>query len=624
MAIETGKTPTNGHLNLGSITKYNNDTKGYEIYEFNSLVKENDFFKKFEIEQEDYIYDLEPQSNNLFYVANFEESSDFKNSFFNAQYRVQSIEIPSLTYEYETDQLTKIPLIRNGKSSYEVSITWLEDVYHSIYSYHEKWLDSWYDYRHNLLKVGAYGRFRKCSIVTYHYIKSGDIFNPTYTAQPIMLIQLNGLVPKGLPSLKFSYSEDQSDQLLTLEYLCSDYNIVYNKDFANASAEVWNPQLAFNKGFVNEAPAGASNDQSEKERIIYAATGLTFSGKTLANALQAKKDNELKTAQKNAVNDQKAQEKSTQNSNAQSAKNKASSDKKTNNNNSTTTENPIETAKKAMDEAEAAMHDKNNKDPNKKAKFDEAKKKYEIAKLNQMKTELKALENENKDIDEDIKIYEELKKDFDEDDPKLKEYEGKIAELEKQRETNKILIDSKNEDIIKQGYIINPSTRPSKKPVETEEIKTTVEVVDSLDEEKKKDLNKLTEDDIKALVSSEIVNKQVGHDIAGNPTYSDFVVDVENTRYSIKDDDGNETFTVDIIQNHEGVSIGTPGAGLSVIVTNGTQYKAFGSDGTLKEAGTVNGQYYNASEEHWNKGEFLASGNNSIGKQMDQHKTLAL
>ena len=568
MAIETGKTPTNGHLNLGSIKHYNNNTKGYEIYEFNSLVKENDFFKKFEIEQEDYIYDLEPQSNNLFYVANFEEDSNLKNTLFNAQYRIQSIEIPSLTYEYETDQLTKIPLIRNGKSSYEVSITWLEDVYHSIYSYHEKWLDSWYDYRHNLLKVGAYGRFRKCSIVTYHYIKSGDIFNPTYTAQPIMLIQLNGLVPKGLPSLKFSYSEDQSDQLLTLEYLCSDYNIIYNKDFTNASAEVWNPQLAFNKGFKD----GASNDQSEKERIIYAATGLTFSGETLTNALQAKKDNELKTAQKNAVNDQKTQEKSTQNTNAQTAKNKASSDKKTNNNNSTTTENPIETTKKAMDEAEAAMHDKNNKDPNKKAKFDEAKRKYEMAKLNQMKTELQVLENENKDIDEDIKIYEELKKDFDEDDPKLKEYEEKIAELEKQRETNKILIDSKNEDIIKQGYIIDPSTRPPKKPVETEEIKTTAEVVGSLDEAKKNDLNKLTSEDLKNIAASQ-----------KEDTAKEFVE---------KNEDGDKTFIVDKIGIGENNTT-------AIVVQNQTEYRVLDSEGKILETGTISGDTYVRTSENY-------------------------
>lgn len=613
-------TSTNGHLNLGSIKHYNNETKGYELYEFNSLVSDNDFFKKFEIEQEDYVYDLEPQSNNLFYVANFEEVSNEKNTLFNAQYRVQSIEIPSLTYEYETDQITKIPLIKNGKSSYEVSITWLEDVYHSIYSYHEKWLDSWYDYRHNLLKVGPAGRFRKCSIVTYHYIKSSDIFNPTYKAQPIMLIQLNGLVPKGLPSLKFSYSEDQSDQLLTLEYLCSGYNIVYNKDFADTNAEVWNPQLAFNKGFVNEAPAGASNDQSEKERIIYAATGLTFSGESLANALQARKDAELDSIQKQIEQNYSTENKAAAAAAAAEVVSEKTNNTKNSSSNSSTTEDPVETARKAMNEAEAAVLDKNNKDPNKKTKFDEAKKKYEIAKLNQMETELKALENENKDIDEDIKNIESLKEGLYENDPKLKEYNGKIAELEKQKETNNILIKSKEEDIINQQNIINP---PPKEPPETKtETKSTKEVVDSLDEEKKKDLNKLTEDDIKALVSSEIVSKQVSHDIAGNPTYSDVFVDEENIRYSIKDDDGNETFTVDVIQNHEGVPIGVPGAGLSVVVTNGEQYKVFGSDGTLKEAGTVNGQYYNASEEHWNKGEFLAHGNNPIGKQMGQHITL--
>lgn len=612
-------TSTNGHLNLGSIKHYNNETKGYELYEFNSLVSDNDFFKKFEIEQEDYVYDLEPQSNNLFYVANFEEVSNEKNTLFNVQYRVQSIEIPSLTYEYETDQLTKIPLIKNGKSSYEVSITWLEDVYHSIYSYHEKWLDSWYDYRHNLLKVGAAGRFRKCSIVTYHYIKSSDIFNPTYKAQPIMLIQLNGLVPKGLPSLKFSYSEDQSDQLLTLEYLCSGYNIVYNKDFADTNAEVWNPQLAFNKGFVDEAPAGASNDQSEKERIIYAATGLTFSGESLANALQARKDAELDSIQK-----QIEQNYSTENKAAAAAAAAEVVSEKTNNtknsssNSSTTTEDPVETAKNKKEEDEKKFQ----KGEITKAEFDKSKKAYDTAVLNQLKTEKSDIEAKNEEIDKQIDFYKQMTEGLYENDPDLAKYNGEIAELEKQKETNNILIKSKEEDIINQQNIINP---PPKEPPETKtETKSTKEVVDSLDEEKKKDLNKLTEDDIKALVSSEIVNKQVSHDIAGNPTYSDFFVDEENTRYSIKDDDGNETFTVDIIQNHEGVPIGTPGAGLSVIVTNGTQYKAFGSDGTLKEAGTVNGQYYNASEEHWNKGEFLASGNNSIGKQMDQHKTLAL
>lgn len=612
-------TSTNGHLNLGSIKHYNNETKGYELYEFNSLVSDNDFFKKFEIEQEDYVYDLEPQSNNLFYVANFEEVSNEKNTLFNAQYRVQSIEIPSLTYEYETDQLTKIPLIKNGKSSYEVSITWLEDVYHSIYSYHEKWLDSWYDYRHNLLKVGPAGRFRKCSIVTYHYIKSGDIFNPTYTAQPIMLIQLNGLVPKGLPSLKFSYSEDQSDQLLTLEYLCSGYNIVYNKDFANADAEVWNPQLAFNKGFVNEAPAGASNDQSEKERIIYAATGLTFSGKTLANALQARKDAELDSIQKQIEQNYSTENKAAAAvAAAEVVSEKTNNTKNSSSNSSTTTEDLVETAKNKKEEDEKKFQ----KGEITKAEFDKSKKAYDTAVLNQLKTEKSDIEAKNEEIDKQIDFYKQMTEGLYENDPDLAKYNGKIAELEKQKETNNILIKSKEEDIINQQNIINP---PPKEPPETKtETKSTKEVVDSLDEEKKKDLNKLTEDDIKALVSSEIVNKQVSHDIAGNPTYSDFFVDEENTRYSIKDDDGNETFTVDIIQNHEGVPIGTPGAGLSVIVTNGTQYKAFGSDGTLKEAGTVNGQYYNASEEHWNKGEFLASGNNSIGKQMDQHKTLAL
>ena len=572
MANNTPTTPTNGHLNLGSIERDNSRIEGYELYDFNSLIKNDNFFKKFEIEQEDYVYDLEPQSNNLFFVANFEENSNFKNSLFNVQYRVQSIEIPSLTYEYETDQITKIPLIKNGKSSYEVSITWLEDVYHSIYSYHEKWLDSWYDYRHNLLRVGQYGRFRKCSIVTYHYVKSGDIFNPTYTAQPIMLIQLNGLVPKGLPSLKFSYSEDQSDQLLTLEYLCSDYNIIYNKDFASASAEVWNPELAFNKGFVDEAPAGASNDQSEKERIIYAATGLTFSGNALDESLQSRRNANLNSMQESFNADMKNQTAVADANASTVSKNTAISDNNTKNNtnSSTTTEDPIETARKAMNEAEAAALDKNNKDPNKKAKFDEAKKKYEIAKLNQMKTDLENLKNKNKDIDEDIKNIESLKEGLYENDPKLKEYNGKIAELEKQKETNNILIKSKEEDIINQQNIINP---PPKEPPETKTgTKPTKEVVDSLDEEKKKDLSKLTSEDLKNIAASQ-----------KEDTAKEFVE---------KNEDGDKTFIVDKIGVGENNTT-------AIVVQNQTEYRVLDSEGKILETGTISGDTYTRTSENY-------------------------
>ena len=625
MPNNTPTTPTNGHLNLGSIKHYdNNKTEGYELYDFDSLVKDNDFFKKFEIEQEDYIYDLEPQSNNLFFMANFEETSDGVNSLFNAQYRVQSIDLPNLTYEYETDQLTKVPLIKNGKSSYSVSITWLEDVYHSIYSYHEKWLDSWYDFRHNLLRVGQYGRFRKCSIVTYHYVKSGDIFNPTYKAQPIMLIQLNGLVPKGLPSLKLSYSEDQSDQLLTLEYLCSDYNIIYNKDFADTNAEVWNPQLAFNAGFSEKQSA----DHSEKARIIYATTGLAYSGESLKNSDEERRQKEIQAALESMNADASSQTKAANASSTTAALNSVETEKNDNNKDTTTTDEEevktkadiVNDTKKALDEAEAAALDINNNDENKKVKYDEAKKAYEHAVLEKLKEDKENLEKENDNIKKQIEAYKSLMP-SNENDPKFKEYEDKIADLQKQEETNNLLIESKNKEIENQQNIIDPPQSVNKLE-NRPEAKPTKEIVDSLDEEKKNDLDKLTDDDIKTIVDSEIVNKQVSHDVAGNPTYSDFFVDEENTRYSIKDDEGNETFIVDVIQNHEGSEIGSAGAGLSVVVTNGTQYKVFGSDGALKEAGTVNNGHYNASEEHWANKEFIGYGNNPIGKQMADHSSI--
>lgn len=227
-----------------------------------------DTIQIFEREQNDYLYDIEPQSQNLFFIANFSEStSDDGNNalkeLYNAHMRARSIELPRLSYDFETDPITKMPIFKSGKFNYEITISWFEDVYHSIYQYHENWMHRWFDYQYNTLRCGKSGKFRKCQLVAYHYKRTNDVFNPDAEPEPLYVINIYGLVPRELPPLKHSYSEDQGDSELQISYYCSKFEILFNSEFTKTSdglydttskasggelGKVWGPEVDSNGG----------------------------------------------------------------------------------------------------------------------------------------------------------------------------------------------------------------------------------------------------------------------------------------------------------------------------------------------------------------------------------------
>ena len=250
----------------------NTDAGGWNFQPLGTQAEIDNFFRRFENEQENYIFDIEPQSQNLFFIANFSESISEKDDdsikeLYNAHMRCRSIELPRLTFDYETDEMTKMPIFKSGKFSYEITINWMEDVYHSIYHYHENWMARWYNYQYNVLRCGQSGKFRKCQLVAYHYKKTDDIFNPDVAAEPLYIINIYGMVPRELPSIKHSYDEDQGDQNLTIQYYCSKFEILFNSEFTSKNdsnfakgsdannestpKKIWGPSLGSNQ--VNDS-----------------------------------------------------------------------------------------------------------------------------------------------------------------------------------------------------------------------------------------------------------------------------------------------------------------------------------------------------------------------------------
>jgi hypothetical protein len=215
----------------------------------------------------DYIYDLEPQSQNLFYAGFFGENGT-SNPLYNAAYRIQSVSfnLPKLGFKHQ--KFTHMPQLDSKDYDISVTIGWLEDVKHSIKNYHLNWMDRWYSRELDVLRCGAPGKFRKMSIVAFHYVNANASAETSIIEvpeiQPILAIEIAGMVPEGIGDMKFDHSNGNNEEILSISYKASRVRWAYTTD-VNLSS--WNPTgyTVDNAGQNNEAPKTAEFDYFTKQ-----------------------------------------------------------------------------------------------------------------------------------------------------------------------------------------------------------------------------------------------------------------------------------------------------------------------------------------------------------------------
>jgi hypothetical protein len=260
----------------------------------------------------DYLYKIEPQSQNLFFAGYFceagasndtspnpqDQSGSSMKMFYNARYRIRKITIPFPSMEIEYHPELRAPMPKSVNYQNEITIDWFEDVYHSVQKYHIDWFNRWYTREYDCFRCGIQGKFRKLAIVAFHYvnknIESGvDSIVPVPKIEPLFCFVLGGLIPKQIPSMTFDYNADQNDNMLSMTYHCGPIRWIYTSDLGFGDT---NPGGLFSDNatsamkVANDLPASknipflrASNDTSsqvgedknsnwEKLRIIRAAT----------------------------------------------------------------------------------------------------------------------------------------------------------------------------------------------------------------------------------------------------------------------------------------------------------------------------------------------------------------
>jgi hypothetical protein len=181
----------------------------------------------------DYTYDIEPQSQNLFWAGYFCEAGDGKltsstKMFYNAAYRIKKVSIPFPSMEIEYHPETRSPLVKTVSYANEVQIDWFEDVYHSVQKYHVDWFNRWYSREYDCFRCGIKGKFRKMAVVAFHYVNDNkESIIPVPKIEPLFAFIIGGMTPKTIPSMNFDYNSDSNDSLLAMTYTCGPIRWVY-------------------------------------------------------------------------------------------------------------------------------------------------------------------------------------------------------------------------------------------------------------------------------------------------------------------------------------------------------------------------------------------------------------
>lgn len=218
----------------------------------------------------DYLYDLEPAENNLFWAGNF-HCYDTKNNavgekplnrFANAQFRIKSLNFALPKLEFETIKQTHTRVLKSIAYPETMSITWVEDAYRSVKKYHLDWLNHWYNREFDCLRCGPRQKLRGLNIVLFHYVEGVEKFdNPLASApvaQPILVINIRGMAPMDLGGIKLDTS-DASPEYPNITYSIQRASLFYwsdlmsndwlseGEDDSKASATdikpgIWNPE----------------------------------------------------------------------------------------------------------------------------------------------------------------------------------------------------------------------------------------------------------------------------------------------------------------------------------------------------------------------------------------------
>ena len=201
---------------------------------------------EFEFKGNEYLFNLDPATGNLFYLDSIKisktatENTENNNSIINPlRYRVKSLKLDNtISIEYDQNRvlLPGNPICVSGiKEAHGVTIEWVEDSFFRVQKFHQNWISKWF--QNKTLIDGRDGKLIDFTFIVFYFDNTGGTLAPALKPKTSYTVELKGCAPTDLSDFSFSYDEQDNGKTFVGKYFAQEIIINGNSGEAPTSNE---------------------------------------------------------------------------------------------------------------------------------------------------------------------------------------------------------------------------------------------------------------------------------------------------------------------------------------------------------------------------------------------------
>ena len=194
---------------------------------------------EFEFKGNEYLFNLDPATGNLFYLDSIKisktatESTENSTTIINPlRYRVKSLKLDNtIGIEYDQNRvlLPGNPICVAGiKEAHSVVIEWVEDSFFRVQKFHQDWIGKWF--KNKTLIDGRDGKLIDFHFIVFYFDNVSGNLSPVLKPKKSYEITLKGCAPTDLSDFSFSYDEQDNGKTFVGKYFAQEIIISGSSD----------------------------------------------------------------------------------------------------------------------------------------------------------------------------------------------------------------------------------------------------------------------------------------------------------------------------------------------------------------------------------------------------------
>ena len=207
---------------------------------------------EFEFKGNEYLFNLDPATGNLFYLDSIKISKTAtenteNNTIINPlRYRVKSLKLDNtIGIEYDQNRvlLPGNPICVAGiKEAHSVVIEWVEDSFFRVQKFHQNWISKWF--QNKTLIDGRDGKLIDFTFIVFYFDNESGTLAPALKPKTSYTLELKGCAPTDLSDFSFSYDEQDNGKTFVGKYFAQE--IIINGNSGEAPTSNEDSALVFN------------------------------------------------------------------------------------------------------------------------------------------------------------------------------------------------------------------------------------------------------------------------------------------------------------------------------------------------------------------------------------------